>query len=130
MSDAANSFANCFNLTAQIESLKALRYTPAGLPALDLELVHESDVSEAGQTRQVKLVVKAVALGGLAESLVKQTVGSLWRFSGFLAASRNRPQPSRTLVFHIQSFQQEVTVQPVPEGNPPAHAVQTRPSTE
>jgi len=101
--------ANQWVLTARIDSLKALRYTPAGLPALDMELVHESEVSEAGQGRQVKLVVKAVALGSLAESLGKQAVGSPWRFTGFLAASRSKPQPSKTLVFHIQSFQAHAT---------------------
>jgi len=105
--------ANHLALLAHIESLKTLRYTPAGLPALDMELVHESEVSEAGQVRQVKLVIKAVALGSLAESLAKQHVGSLWRFSGFLAASRNKPQPSRQLVFHVQSFQSEAPLQSI-----------------
>jgi primosomal replication protein N len=33
-----------------------MRYTPAGLPALNLKLEHESEVKEAGQTRQVKVV--------------------------------------------------------------------------
>ena len=121
---------NQLTLTAQIESAKALRYTPAGLPALDMELLHESDLLEAGQKRQIKLVVKAVALGSLAESLVKQAVGSQWRFSGFLAAARSKPQPSKTLVFHIQSFQQADTVQPVSESSTPAPVAQTLPSTE
>jgi primosomal replication protein N len=108
VSDTVSGFSNHFALSAQIDSLKTLRYTPAGLPALDLELSHESEVEEAGQNRQVKLVVKAVALGSLAEALVKQHVGSRWRFSGFLAALRNKPQPSKQLVFHIQVFQSEV----------------------
>jgi len=103
---------NQFVLTAQIEALKALRYTPAGLPALDIELVHESEVTEAGQSRQIKLMVKAIALGSLAESLVKQTVGSAWCFTGFMAAFRSKPLPSKQLVFHIQSYQQ--AIYPVP----------------
>ena len=106
---AANPSTNIFVLTAQIEAIKALRYTPAGLPALDIELVHESDVLEAGQSRQINVVVKAVALGSLAERLVKQTVGSTWRFTGFMAAFRSKPQPSKKLVFHIQAFQEEVS---------------------
>jgi primosomal replication protein N len=100
---------NIFVLTAQIETLKALRYTPAGLPALDIELVHGSDVLEAGQSRQINVVVKAIALGSLAERLVKQPVGSTWRFTGFIAAFRSKPQPSKQLVFHIQAFQEEVS---------------------
>ena len=100
-----SSTANHFELTARIEALKALRYTPAGLPALDLELQHESEVLEAGEKRQVQLMVRAVALGSLAESLARQAVGSNWRFTGFMAASRSKPQLSRQSVFHIQSFQ-------------------------
>jgi len=103
--------ANHFVLCAQIETVKALRYTPSGLPVLDIELVHESDVLEAGQTRKINMVVKAIALGSLAESLVKQAVGSVWLFTGFMAAFRSKPLPSKQLVFHIQTYQQELTVQ-------------------
>jgi primosomal replication protein N len=90
-------------LTARIAEVQALRYTPAGLPALDLKLDHESTVTEAGQDRQVSAAVKAVAIGSVAESLVKQAVGSLWRFQGFVATPRN----AKHLVFHIQSFSQD-----------------------
>jgi len=96
---------NCFVLTAQIQALNALRYTPAGLPALDLELLHISEVSEAGQARHINMVVKAIALGSLAESLVRQAVGSAWQFKGFMAAFKSKPLPSKQLVFHIQSYQ-------------------------
>ena len=41
-------------LQAQILEVAALRYTPAGLPALDLMLKHESTVDEAGAPRTVK----------------------------------------------------------------------------
>jgi primosomal replication protein N len=90
-------------LTARIAEVQALRYTPAGLPALDLKLDHESTVTEAGQDRQVSAAVKAVAIGSVAESLVKQAVGSLWRFQGFVATPRN----AKHLVFHVQSFSQD-----------------------
>ena len=80
----------------------ALRYTPAGLPALDLRLEHESEVQEAGQKRQVKASVKAIALGVLAERLVQIPLGSPWQFTGFLAS----PRHSKNVVLHIQDFQQ------------------------
>lgn len=48
-----------------------MRYTPAGLPALDMRLEHESDVQEAGQTRQAKANLKAVAIGSVTERLVQ-----------------------------------------------------------
>ena len=88
-------------LTACIAEVSALRYTPVGLPALDLRLEHESDIEEAGQQRQVKASVKTVAIGALAERLVKLPLGSLWRFTGFIASPRN----SKNVVLHIQNFQ-------------------------
>ena len=80
-----------------------MRYTPAGLPALNLRLEHESVVQEAGSSRTVKVVVKAVAFGTLAERLARQAVGSVWRFSGFLANARQ----GKSVVFHIQEFLQD-----------------------
>ncbi len=88
-------------LTACIAEVSALRYTPVGLPALDLRLEHESDIEEAGQQRQVKASVKTVAIGALAERLVQLPLGSLWRFTGFIASPRN----SKNVVLHIQNFQ-------------------------
>ena len=90
-------------LSARIAQASALRYTPAGLPALDCSLEHESELTEAGQARQVKVAIKAVAFGSVAETLVRQAIGSNWQFTGFLAAPRNGKHP----VFHIQSFQQD-----------------------
>jgi len=98
-----NHVANQLVLTACIAEIDALRYTPAGLPALNIRLDHESDIQEAGQTRQVKAAMKAVAFGALAERLVKQAIGSAWKFSGFLATPRN----GKYVVFHIQEFQQD-----------------------
>jgi len=90
-------------LTACVAELGALRFTPSGLPAVDLRLEHESTMSEAGQPRQVKAALKAVAFGAVAERLARQTLGSLWRFQGFLATPGNGKHP----VLHIQDFQQD-----------------------
>ena len=95
--------ANHLVLTACIAEIDALRYTPAGLPALNLRLEHESEILEAGQARQVKAAMKAVAFGAIAERLVKQAIGSTWRFNGFLATPRN----SKNVVLHVQEFQQD-----------------------
>ncbi len=88
-------------LSARIAEASALRYTPAGIPALDLRLEHESEVLEAGQRRQVKATVRAIALGPVADSIVRQPVGSPWTFQGFLATPRNGRHP----VLHIQTFE-------------------------
>ena len=90
-------------LTACVAELGALRFTPSGLPAVDLRLEHESTMSEAGQPRQVKAALKAVAFGAVAERLARQALGSLWRFQGFLATPGNGKHP----VLHIQDFQQD-----------------------
>ena len=94
---------NQTDLTACIAELAALRYTPAGLPALDLVLEHSSQQQEAGHTRVVNLRIRALALGIQAERLSRQTVGSQWRFQGFLAT----PRQGRSVVLHIQEFQQD-----------------------
>jgi primosomal replication protein N len=88
-------------LTARIAERSVLRHTPAGLPALDLRLEHESAIEEDGHTRQVKASVKSVALGVLAERLCQQPLDSTWEFLGFLATPRN----GKGVVFHLQEFQ-------------------------
>ena len=88
-------------LTARIAECSVLRHTPAGLPALDLRLEHESEVEEDGHNRQVKASVRAVALGVLAERLSQQPLDSTWKFLGFLATPRN----GKGVVFHLQEFQ-------------------------
>ena len=94
---------NRTELTACIAEQAALRYTPAGLPALDLILEHASQVQEAGQMRKVQLKLRALAIGSLAERLAKQAVGSVWTFQGFLAT----PRQGKSVVLHIQEFQQD-----------------------
>jgi primosomal replication protein N len=84
-------------ISAQIIERKALRYTPAGLPALDLVLQHESEVTEAQLLRKVKMDIKAVALGPIAQALDRQETGVLLSFAGFLGAPRN----GRGVLLHI-----------------------------
>lgn len=92
--------ANQLSLTASLIESDALRYTPSGVPALSCRLEHESTVSEAGQSRQVKASVKAVSFGVVAERLAAQHLGSCWRFQGFVTS----PKGTRQLVYHIQEF--------------------------
>lgn len=88
-------------LSAAIAEAESLRYTPAGLPAIALRLAHESRQTEAGQEREVKAAIKAVAFGVLAERLARQDIGSRWTFSGFLAT----PRKGQNAVLHIQDMQ-------------------------
>ena len=87
-------------LTAQLVERGAVRYTPAGLPALDLMLAHESVASEDGLPRKVAMQIRAVAIGAITQSLVHLELGSTGSFAGFLANARS----GRGLLFHLTSL--------------------------
>ena len=89
-------------LTACLVEVSPLRYTPAGLPALNFSLESDTEVQEMGAKRQVEVSLKALAIGHLAESIGKQALGSVWKFTGFLGAARQ----GKNVVFHIQEFNQ------------------------
>jgi primosomal replication protein N len=84
-------------LSAQLVQRAALRYTPAGLPALDLSLKHESTVTQEGQPRRVSVEVKARAIGAITQRLLQLELGSEHGFAGFLGSQRN----GRGTVFHV-----------------------------
>ncbi|MFC4277861.1 primosomal replication protein N [Achromobacter aloeverae] len=75
-------------LSAQVLEREALRYTPAGLPALEMLLGHQSEVIEAGHPRRVELTIAAVALGDLALLLADVGLGAQLQVQGFLAPVR------------------------------------------
>ena len=87
-------------LSAALAERGALRYTPAGLPALDMVLKHESEVSEDGLPRKVSLEMKAVAIGAITRPAGAMVLGNAAAFAGFLGATRN----GRGLVFHITAL--------------------------
>lgn len=92
------SGANRLVLQATIESMGSPRYTPAGLPALDVMLVHQSEQLEAGAIRQVACSLKAVAFGVVAEQLQRSELQQVHEFHGFLASRR---QGGGAVVLHI-----------------------------
>ncbi len=98
-------------LTATLVHRASLRYTPAGLPALDLSFKHESEVSEDSQPRKVSMEIKAVAIGAITQALLPLELGSTGLFAGFLTSTRN----GRGLLFHINSV--ELVARPVPSGS-------------
>jgi primosomal replication protein N len=88
-------------LAAEVVERGAMRYTPAGLPALDLVLKHQSQVTEDGQPRQVAMQLKAVAIGAITRPVAALALGVPAQFAGFLAASRN----GKGLVFHVTELE-------------------------
>jgi primosomal replication protein N len=95
-----SSAANRFHLSAQVVQVQPLRYTPAGLPVVNLVLLHDSTITEMDTPRLVKLELKAVAFGAQAEILARQGLDADCEFHGFMTNARN----GKGLVFHIQDF--------------------------
>ncbi|MBH9553385.1 primosomal replication protein N [Inhella gelatinilytica] len=88
-------------LSARWVERAALRYTPAGMPALDLVLEHLGQTAEAGLLRKIELRVRAVALGPLARELQTVPADTQHLWSGFLAPARN----GKGVVMHITGIQ-------------------------
>ncbi|MFN3736983.1 primosomal replication protein N [Hydrogenophaga sp.] len=91
---------NLVRLSAVVVQVQSLRYTPAGIPAINIVLEHESQQVELDTPRLVKLQLRAVAFGAQAEILARQGLDSVCEFHGFLANARN----GKGVVFHIQDF--------------------------
>ncbi len=84
-------------LAAELEERGATRYTPAGLPALDLSLKHESEVMEDKQPRKLVMTMRAVAIGEITRKVAALPLGQRATYAGFIAPSRN----GKGLVFHV-----------------------------
>jgi primosomal replication protein N len=88
-------------LSGVLVERQALRYTPAGLPALNVSLKHESTLSDDGHPRKVSLEMRAVALGAVTQRLGVMALGTQGLFGGFLASARN----GRGVLLHITSVE-------------------------
>lgn len=88
-------------LSAMLAERAALRFTPAGLPALDLVLAHESEVVHEGQVRKVSMQLKALVVGSTVAAVAPLPLGAAVSCAGFLAPARN----GRGLLFHITEVQ-------------------------
>ena len=78
--------------------LGALRYTPAGVAAVEFKLAHESQQDEAGGRRAIQAEVSAVAFETQARLLANAKLGSDLKVSGFIGAKSKR---SKRLVLHV-----------------------------
>ena len=88
-------------LSAKLAERGALRFTPAGLPALDLLLDYDAEVVHEGQVRKVSMQLKAIAVGSMVAAVTPLALGSAACYAGFLAPARN----GRGLLFHITEVQ-------------------------
>ena len=79
---------NRLTLTATLIAREPLRYSPAGVPILNVRLHHQSQQVEAGLARSVTCEIPAVAVGEVAVKLQAEQPETEWQFQGFLATRR------------------------------------------
>ncbi|MEP7181743.1 MAG: primosomal replication protein N [Betaproteobacteria bacterium] len=89
-------------LDATLTERGDLRYTPAGIPALECVLRHASVQPEAGGERNVDCELAAVAFGAPATSLARVPNGTAVRCKGFLA---RRYRTGITVAMHVNEFE-------------------------
>lgn len=93
---------NRVEIEGSLAALDSVRYTPAGIPIVELKITHVSEQLEAGKPRQVELEVWAVAAGELTGRLSKTPLGAKIRATGFLA---HKGKAKIQVVLHITEFE-------------------------
>ncbi len=88
-------------IDGELHELDDLRYTPAGVPRINLKIRHVSTQQEAGVSRQVQCDIPAVALGEAAQQVSQFKTGQSVRVEGFLA---QRSLRIAQLVLHIDNI--------------------------
>jgi len=96
--------SNSAELSGTLVEKKAKRFTPAGIPVLELLVSHQSQVTEAARPRTVQFELRVKALGDIAESIEQAPLGSVLQMKGFFAPARLH---SRSLIFHLTNFELE-----------------------
>ncbi len=96
---------NTIHLNGELTQKAQMRYTPAGLPVLEVVFHHMSVVNEAGSQRRLEFDFSAKACGDVALSLNRETLGSVFNMTGFMAPKSIR---SRQLIVHITQYSQGV----------------------
>jgi primosomal replication protein N len=89
-------------LSGRLLELGTLRYTPAGVAALEFKLGHESEQDEAGGRRTIQAEVSAIAFETQAKLLASSSLGVGLRIQGFLGAKSKR---SKRLVLHVTNIE-------------------------
>lgn len=96
------SAANRVELSGRLLERGILRYTPAGLPAIEFQLTHESEQIEAEKPRKVECEMACLALGSTALLLKDAATGDRLVLVGFIAA---RSVKSRSPVLHVTNIE-------------------------
>jgi primosomal replication protein N len=84
---------NRLELSGRLLELGALRYTPAGVAAIEFKVAHESEQDEAGGT---------IAFETQAKLLAGRPLGSEVKLQGFLSAKSKR---AKKLLLHVTNIE-------------------------
>lgn len=81
--------------------MEPLRFTPAGIPVINFNVVHGSSQIEAGISRLVQCEIRAMAIGQLAEMISRQRPEKECTVIGFLAAKNRK---NSQIVLHVNEI--------------------------
>lgn len=79
-----------------------MRYTPAGIPAIEFRLRHESEQQEAGGARKIEAEIGGIAFEAQARLLAAAQLNTELKLQGFLGAKSKR---SKKLVLHVMNIE-------------------------
>ena len=79
-----------------------MRFTPAGIPAVEFRLRHESEQAEAGGSRKIEAEIEAIAFETHARLIAAATLNTELKLQGFVAAKGRR---SRKLLLHVTNVE-------------------------
>ena len=72
-------------LTATVEREEDLRYTPAGIPVVEMWVRHQSRQTAGGFERDVACEIQAVLIGEDARRIAGKLAGNTVKLTGFLS---------------------------------------------
>lgn len=94
---------NRLDIQGRVTEISPLRYTPAGVAVLEIQIEHESEVIEAGQPRRLMFSVPVILMGDLARMHAGITLGTGLQLRGFMAPAR---KDSPRFRLHAQQVKQ------------------------
>ena len=94
---------NRLDIQGRVTEISPLRYTPAGVAVLEIQIEHESEVIEAGQPRRLMFSVPVILMGDLGQMHADIKLGTVLLVSGFMAPVR---KDSPRFRLHAQQVKQ------------------------
>jgi primosomal replication protein N len=89
-------------LSGRLLELGALRYTPAGIAAVEFRIGHESEQDEAGGKRRIQAEIGAIAFEAQARLIANARLNTELKLQGFLGSKSKK---SKKLVLHVTNIE-------------------------